>query len=70
MFREGLIIPISNNITDIIISARYVVALSEFYYQKYLQVNFSIQSKVMAQKVVLYTHCGQLAILNGISTKI
>ena len=75
MFREGLIlsnnhiIAISNNITDIVISVRYVVGLSEFYYQKYLQVNISIQSKVMAQKVVLYTHGSQSDILNWISMK-
>ena len=47
-----------------------VVGLSQFYLQKFFQVNISIQYKVMAQKGVLYTRCGQSAILHWISTKI
>ena len=37
---------------------------------KYNLPTHPIQSKLMAQEVVLYTRCGQLAILNQIPTKI
>ena len=62
------IITITDNIPDIgdiVISFRYVVDLSTIYLQTEFLVNIFIQSKVMAQKVVLDIRCGQSAILNS-----
>ena len=56
------------DITDITIYMWYVVELSEFYHPKNMLVNILIQYQVISQKVVLYTHCSQSAILNQIWT--
>ena len=63
------VITISDNISDIAISVRYIVGLSEFYHQNNKSISRT-SHKVVAQKVVLYTFYGQSAILNQILTKI